>query len=275
MSRISYDQVKDRFAGVIRRSTIIRRLFYLMLDLLFLRSWYIRRLLRIYGDKRDHKAWTLLDAGCGFGQYDRFILDRFKSVLVTAVDVKDSYLKDCRSFFSGTGRGERVRFERVDLLTFDHKESFDMILCVDVLEHIEEDRKVLENLRGSLKPGGVILIHSPSHLSEEDADEGESSFVDEHARSGYSRSELSEKLLTAGLKPLETNYTYGRWGHLSWVWVVKWPMMLLNKAGMAGGLLLLPYYLVILPIGLLLNRIDMIGVNRKGTGIYAVGRRPE
>lgn len=274
MSRISYDQVKDRFAGVIRQSTIIRRLFYLILDLLFLRSWYIRRLLHTYGDKRDQRAWTLLDAGCGFGQYDRFILDRFKSVTVKAVDVKESYLKDCRSFFSGTGRGERVRFEQVDLLTFDQKESFDMILCVDVLEHIEEDRKVLVNLRASLKPGGVILIHSPSHLSEEDADEGEGSFVDEHARSGYSRSELTEKLQTAGLKPLEINYTYGRWGHLSWVWIVKWPMMLLNKVGMAGGLLLLPYYLVTLPIGLLLNRMDMIGVNRKGTGIYAVGSRP-
>lgn len=273
MSRISYDQVKDPLAGVIRHSAILRRLFYLVLDLLFLRSWYIRKFLRSYGDKRDHKNWALLDAGCGFGQYDRFILDRFKSVSITAVDVKESYLNDCRSYFSRTGRGDRIRLEKADLLTLDRKELFDMVLCVDVLEHIEEDLKALENLRESLKPGGVILIHSPSHLSAEDADDEEGSFVDEHARSGYSRSELTGKLQTAGFEPIEAGYTYGRWGHLSWVWIVKWPMLLLNRVGLAGGLLLIPYYLVTLPIGLLLNRMDMIGLNQKGTGIYAVGRR--
>ncbi|MEX0994222.1 MAG: hypothetical protein WD599_01760, partial [Balneolaceae bacterium] len=78
MSKIAYDPIKDTFAGVIRRSRLLRRLFYFILDLFFLRGWHIRRRLKKAGRKLDEKGeWKLLDAGCGFGQYDRFILSRF------------------------------------------------------------------------------------------------------------------------------------------------------------------------------------------------------
>src|SRR5690625_812450 len=97
MSRIAYDPVKDRFAAIIRKSRGLRTLFYGLLDLFFLRSWYVRRVLKKHASPLDDQGpWKLLDAGSGFGQYDRFILRQFSNVQVRAVDVKADYLDDCR-----------------------------------------------------------------------------------------------------------------------------------------------------------------------------------
>src|SRR5699024_6682131 len=117
MSRIAYDPVKDRFAAIIRNKRFLRTLFYKLLDLFFLRSWYIRHLLKKHAASFDASPWKLLDAGCGFGQYDRFILQQFDNVSVQSVDVKEDYLDDCKSYFSEAIKNERIKFWQADLLS--------------------------------------------------------------------------------------------------------------------------------------------------------------
>lgn len=244
-----------------------------MLDLFFLRSWHIRRILRKEGGELDKQgSWTLLDAGCGFGQYDRFILNQFKNVKVLALDVKDDYLEDCRYYFQKEIEEGRIEFKRLDLLTLDISQEFDLIICIDVLEHIEEDQKVIQNLADSLKRSGGLLMHAPSHYSEEDADEGES-FVGEHARPGYSKRDITKKYLEAGITPAKVHYTYGVYGHLAWVILIKYPMILLNTSGIAGIILLWVYYPIVLLPGLLLNLADLYTSNEKGNGLFAFGFR--
>ena len=41
-----YDPIKNIFAKIIRRFPALRILFYKILDLIFLRSWYVRRELK-------------------------------------------------------------------------------------------------------------------------------------------------------------------------------------------------------------------------------------
>jgi len=273
MSKIAYDPVKDRFAAIIRHSSLLRTLFYKLLDLFFLRSWYVRRVIRRFAEPFDRRGvWQLLDAGCGFGQYDRFLLRTFGNVRIDSIDVKEDYLEDCRIYFREEIDRDRIRFEQQDLLQVDYREAYDFVICIDVLEHIEEDVNVMINLEKALKPGGYFLMHSPSHHSEEDAGE-EDSFVGEHARTGYSRKEIRSKIERAGLKPVEVRYTYGRAGHLAWVMLIKIPMILLNRLKMFALILLAPYYLVTLLPGLLLMRLDLIGENEWGTGIYALAQK--
>ena len=273
MSRIAYDPVKDKFSKIIRNSRLLRRTFYFLLDLFFLRSWHLRKLIKQYGRSKDQTGeWSLLDAGSGFGQYDRFILSSFKNVKVLSVDVKKEYLADCRNYFSREIKNGRIEFREADLLNFEPDREFDLAICIDVLEHIEEDVRVMQNLNSSLKPGGVLLVHSPSHYSEEDADEDES-FVDEHARAGYSKEELSEKLERAGFDVEKVHYTYGFWGHKAWILSVKWPMLWFNKLSLFAALPLIIYYPLILPFTLLMNVSDLFTKNQKGNGIYAAGRK--
>lgn len=273
MSRIAYDPVKDRFASIIRDNQLLRTLFYKLLDLFFLRSWYIRALLKKYGAPFEQKQqWTLLDAGCGFGQYDRFILKQFNKVQVSAVDVKKDYLADCRHYFANQIKNNRITFAQADLLNFKEGSAFDMAICVDVLEHITEDVQVMENIQQSLKEGGYFIMHSPSIYSEEDAGE-EESFVDEHARTGYSRQDITEKMEQAGLTPVEVAYTYGPKGHLAWQLLIKYPMLWMNAIKLWALPIMALWYVFTLPLGLVLMKLDMSDKNEKGTGIYAVGRK--
>jgi SAM-dependent methyltransferase len=272
MSTIEYDPVKDKFAAIIRNSRVLRRGFYFLLDLFFLRSWHIRKILRNYGSEKEKSGeWLLLDAGCGFGQYDRFILSCFSKVKVHAVDVKEDYLNDCRHYFKKDIEGGRISFTGADLLEFESDKKFDFVICVDVLEHIEEDRKVIANLKSVLKEGGYFLMHSPSHYSEEDGD-GDETFVGEHARAGYSKEDIGGKLLEAGLTSVNIHYTYGFFGHKAWVLTVKWPMLWFNKLGLFAILPLLIYYPFILPVSLIMNAVDLITKNEKGNGIYAIAK---
>lgn len=280
MSRIKYDPIKDRFADVIRNSRFLRTLFYKILDIYFLRSWYIRKILKEYGSDFEQKvdppasgqAWQLLDAGCGFGQYDRFILTHFKNVQVTSMDVKEDYLNDCRRYFKNEIQEKRIQFNKADLLTFDQTGKYDFVICVDVLEHITEDEKVIANLHDALKPGGYFLMHSPSVYSEEDAGD-EDSFVGEHARTGYSKQQICDKVENAGLKPVKIEYTYGPKGHFAWKLLIQYPMLWMNKIKLWALPLMSVWYILTLPVGLILMELDMRDKNVKGTGIYALGRK--
>jgi SAM-dependent methyltransferase len=275
MSRIAYDPVKDTFAGVIRGRRWMRTVFYKLLNLFFLRSWHVRSMVRHLHAIHfsGHQKWSVLDAGSGFGQYDRFLLSEFSNAVIRAVDVKETYLEDCRSYFAtDIGKG-RITFENLDLLKLAARDKYDFVLCVDVMEHIENDTAVLGNISRSLKEGGFFLMHSPSHLSGEDAEEEEGSFVDEHARTGYSREEIDKKLRKSGLIPVESNYTYRKWGHASWVIMIKWPMLLLNRLGMWAAILLPFYYLIILIPGLVMMNADLTTRREDGNGIIVLAQK--
>jgi len=274
MSQIAYDPVKDKFARIIRNSRFLRTLFYFMLDMLFLRSWHVKRTLKKLkqGRLKGQKSWKILDAGCGFGQYDRFLLKLLPEAVIDAVDVKEEYLEDCKLYYKEELNKGRIVFRKADLLTFDEKSKYDFILCVDVLEHIKDDLEVMHRLNQALKPDGYLLMHSPSHLAKHDAGDDEF-FVDEHARVGYSREELADRFHDTGYDPVKIQYTYGKWGHAAWVMLIKWPMLALIKIGFLS-LIVLPFWyaLVLLP-SLLFMRLDLHSGNPDGTGILGLAQK--
>lgn len=273
MSKIAYDPVKDKFARIVRKSRRLRRIFYFLLDTFFLRSWHIRRLLKEKGEEFDKKGtWRVLDAGCGFGQYDRFLLETFKNVSIHSVDVKENYLEDNRRYFKHDLNKGRIEFEKADLLEYEKPDEFDLVFCIDVLEHIADDVKVISKLSKSLKMDGYFLMHSPSHYSEKDAGPDDT-FVGEHARAGYSKAEIEKKLMEADLLPVKTHYTYGKWGRRAWILSVKWPMVWFSKISFLALLPLLVYYPLVMPFCLLMNYVDLYTKNRQGNGIYAFARK--
>ena len=54
-------------------------------------------------------------------------------------------MDDCNSFFASIGRQDKVSFEYADLTKLEVKEAYDLVLSVDVMEHIEDDRTVFQD----------------------------------------------------------------------------------------------------------------------------------
>ena len=269
---MQYDPIKDRLGSIFRRRPFLQSLFYRLLDLLFLRAWYVRRAVRrSYPDRSQ--PLRVLDAGTGFGQWVRFLAARYPKAEILGVDIKRDYLDMARAFFERTRADRRIRFEEADLTRLDMTEAFDLILSVDVMEHIEDDVTVLRNLGRALRPGGRLIINTPSDLGGSDVQSpGDSGFIGEHVREGYGREELSEKIHSAGLAVERSEYSYGSAGSLAWRLLIKWPLLLLNRSFWAIALLPL-YYLPVLPVGFILHLIDLGRSNQQGTGLLVVARK--
>lgn len=261
-----YDPIKNVFASLIKKFPFIRIAFYKLLDLFFLRSWYVRReLIKLRKIFRD-KTIEVYDAGTGFGQYSYFMSKRLIPANIFSVDVKEDWIKDAEEFFSQI-KAQNIKFKTEDLLQINHDNKFDLILCVDVMEHIAEDVKVFQNFYRALKPHGYLLINSPSVFGGSDvhSDEDES-FIGEHARVGYSKEELEKKLIPLGFKMYKCQYTYGFWGDKSWRLGIKYPMVLLNISKIF--FIILPvYYLITFSFTLLMMILDYNSKNKIGSGI--------
>ena len=143
-----YDPVKNIFANIIRKFPFLRILFYKVLDLMFLRSWYVRNELKKLRVKFKSSNIDIYDAGSGFGQYTYFMSKKMSPSNIYSVDVKEDWIKDCKGFFS-LKRINNVSFATEDLTKINHQNKFDLILCVDVMEHIEDDLKVFNNFLNS------------------------------------------------------------------------------------------------------------------------------
>nr|WP_319400984.1 class I SAM-dependent methyltransferase [uncultured Carboxylicivirga sp.] len=276
---MQYDPIKRSLGKVFNQTPFLRILFYRLLDLLLLRAWYIRRELKKKAASSANNL-KVLDAGSGFGQYDYFMSSLGKKWDITGVDVKEEQIADCNQFFSKIGRGNRVKFEIGDLTKFVKPNTFDLILSVDVMEHILEDELVFDNFHKSMKNNGTLLISTPSdqggsdthhHHEEEDGVHG---FIDEHVRDGYNADDIRKKLEQAGFSDIETHYTYGKPGSLSWKLSMKFPILMLNASKLF--FVLLPfYYIVAYPIAFILNIIDTASEQKSGTGLMVVAHKKQ
>ena len=267
-----YDPIKNIFANTIRKFPFLRILFYKTLDLMFLRSWYVRRELRELRNIFGSANIDIYDAGSGYGQYTYFMSKKLNPCKILSVDVKEDWINDCKNFFKQK-KISNVSFAVEDLTKIIHQNEFDLIVCVDVMEHIAEDQKVFINFYNALKKGGYLLINSPSIYGGSDVhDEEAESFIGEHARDGYSKEDLETKLHPLGFTIYKSRYTYGFWGDKAWRLGIKYPMLLLNISKLF--LIILPlYYLVTFPFTLIMMNLDFRTENKKGSGINFIAKK--
>ncbi|MBF9253046.1 class I SAM-dependent methyltransferase [Pontibacter sp. 172403-2] len=263
---MQYDPIKRVLGDVFNKTPFLRRVFYNLLDLLLLRTWHVHKELRAWAADRRNKEQQILDAGSGFGQYTYYLSGLSRKWHVLAVDVKEEQVSDCNRFFRAIGR-HNVLFRIADLVKYRQPNSYDLILSVDVMEHILEDVEVFRNFQASLRSGGMLLISTPSDQGGSDVHgDNEASFIEEHVRDGYNIQDIQDKLKLAGFRRVEAHYSYGKPGQISWRLSMKYPMLLLNASKLF--FIVLPfYYLVTFPFSLILNWMDVNGKHRSGTGL--------
>lgn len=113
---------------------------------------YYKKLIEEYlGDE-------VLEIGAGIGATTEALCDPGKKKWVClepdpaqAARIKQRNLPPCCEVREGT------------LSSLDARESFDSILYIDVLEHIEDDRREVEMAARHLKGGGHLVILAPAH----------------------------------------------------------------------------------------------------------------
>lgn len=263
---MKYEPYKEKAGRLVGKSVILRKIYYFLLELLFLRSWHLCKELKKISRTLPRKA-SVLDAGSGPGQHTWRMAKMNPGWRIKGVDVISREIEMCNEFFRRARMGNRVSFETADLVELNDKETYDLIISVDVMEHIENDIQVFRNFHSALRTGGILLITTPSDQGGSGVDSRDTlSFIEEHVRDGYGVWEITSKLKSAGFTNLTVVYTYGKPGHLSWLISVKYPAELISMSGLF--FLILPfYYLLTLPFVILLNFFDTLIKHKSGTGL--------
>jgi SAM-dependent methyltransferase len=96
----------------------------------------------------------ILDAGCGSG---RNMVELARHGDVTGVELSGTSVALARA----REVGEVLEGSLMDMPFAP--DSFDLAVCLDVIEHLEDDRGALQELRRVLAPGGVLLVTVPAY----------------------------------------------------------------------------------------------------------------
>jgi len=152
------------------------------------------------------EAKSILDAGCGPGNYAFYLAGRFPGAAIDAFDLEDGPVSTCKTVQEKIGTD--IRFYTENLLELEAAEKYDLALCIDVLEHIEEDEKAVENLSKALKKGGILCLHTPKKGQRHYFRRFEDYRQWGHVREGYSAEEITALLEGNGFKINSLEYTF-------------------------------------------------------------------
>jgi glycosyltransferase involved in cell wall biosynthesis len=105
----------------------------------------------------------VLEIGSGTGNLTRRLTPRKRYV---ASDINPLYLQTLRRLGADRPYLDARYTDVTELDTFPREPgAFDTVVCLNVIEHVDDDRRALENLRAVLEPGGraiVLVPHGPA-----------------------------------------------------------------------------------------------------------------
>lgn len=214
----------DLFHENIRRRGIPGQLYLLLFGTPNLGSYangyYLRQALKQVSPKR------VLDAGCGDGTFTFYVAQRLPEASVLGVDIGEQGLHSSESTLDTCARIQKqlkfpnVRFQKLDLCELDMPDAFDFVYSFDVLEHIADNRRVLENIYRSLLPGGHFLLRIPARVQKRilnpkyTADHAHWASI-EHLGQHYEMDTLVNDIRDIGFTVIRANYTVGNLGRLA------------------------------------------------------------
>lgn len=170
------------------------------------------------GDRRIR----VLDVGCGKGDLDFVLAQKYPAWHITGVELDKVKFTDA-CIIKKSFNQENVTFLNEDLLKISGTGEYDIIICSDVLEQIEDDDQAVEKFSELLKEDGHLILTTPSipqrkHLGlvkwRERKNGIDMSYYG-HVRRGYSSEEIHGKLARYSFNKVEHEYTYGLFGTLA------------------------------------------------------------
>lgn len=216
-----------------------------------LRYAAVARLLRTLSAPR-----TILDIGSGEGLLSFAMLRRWPQTTVVGIDIDRSRNDDATQLARRAGLGDRVTFVHPD--ERPRGTQYDLVTCVDVMEHVADDVGFARDIADSTNPSGAAVIHVPGldkrRFMREFPEQSD------HVRPGYSITGLPDVLRAAGFQTVKAWPTFGPAGSLAW------EGFQLARSGSLPARAFLPVWYA-------LAACDAAIIPERGNGVVAIARR--
>ena len=102
----------------------------------------------------------LLDLGCGFAKYH----EEYQDYEIIGIDIENDCIKKAKQ---NNKKGKYFVADVCKDISKIAKGKFDVVLSMDVLEHVREPRNHIENMLRYVSNDGYCFIQSPSALAYE------------------------------------------------------------------------------------------------------------
>jgi len=204
--------------SLLKNRNIINNFGYIYIKFFGYPLDYIKRnRIRTILKKIPISEYPILDIGCSFGILV-FELAR-RGFLVTGIDINSKNIELAKNIKKILKIGN-AHFLRGDFLENDFEEkTFGVVIIIEVLEHIKDDTKTIQEIYRILKEGGILIISVPFSETPIEYDSPVPSLIinnktietgsmgEHHFRSGYNLKNLSGLLKSQGFKLLSYFYT--------------------------------------------------------------------
>ena len=209
--KIKTDQKSNTFIGTFKKLYIL--LFGIPEIGFQIRSLYFKKILTSHVFKKNPK--NILDAGSGIGAYSIWLAKNFNKASVTGGEIDKNKLNSSEII------KKQLHLKNVDFIYFDitkthRKPIYDLIICIDVLEHIDRYETVLKNFYDLLQNNGYVYIHVPQPNQKRIFSSFKKWRHEDHVREGIARIDLENSLKKLGFKIIESRNTFGFFGKLAW-----------------------------------------------------------
>lgn len=155
----------------------------------------------------------ILDAGCGIGYFSFELAANFELIFGVDIDFEDVRLANQIAKNMGI---QNSKFGVIDISNLPISDGkFNVVLLLDVIEHIRDDEKLIKELARVLKPGGYLILCTAHRENMQEYSKQESKnysiptqldIPGGHVRSGYSIERLYNILNKSGFENI--NYTF-------------------------------------------------------------------
>lgn len=99
---------------------------------------------------------TVIDIGCGTGYGSNILSEQAK--FVYGIDYHPGTILYCKEHYNASN----IRFYQRDATKLEFKQQFDVAVCFQIIEHIDNISDFIERIKRLVKPGGKILISTPN-----------------------------------------------------------------------------------------------------------------
>lgn len=118
-------------------------------------DWYNQWTLNQF---KNYLHGRILEIGCGIGNFSD-TLTNYGSV--TSIDINRDYINQTNRLLNGKGQAGFGNIEEGRY--FFNTQQFDTIVCLNVLEHVNNDNQALINIYKLLKKDGILILLVPVH----------------------------------------------------------------------------------------------------------------
>lgn len=159
-------------------------------------------------NRYTQRTQTILDIGCGTGSVDFYLASNHHQV--TGIDISKRAIDACKQNAKKLGLVKETTFVQTTVENFRTRKKFDIVICLEVIEHLSNDKKALKKIHALLKKGGLLIMSTPSV----NAPLYRIGFLDKfdkrvgHLRR-YSMTSITRKVTNAGFKIVESHKTEG------------------------------------------------------------------